>query len=114
MEYIDCSTCEENMNSFIDNKLVGEMLWQFLTHVQKCPECYEELEIRYLVADALGRIENGEAINLRSELARKIRVTKRAMYLHYFNEDILRILEIFSMIVVIFELIANIFPMYLK
>lgn len=102
------------MNSFIDNKLVGEMLWQFLTHVQKCPECYEELEIRYLVADALGRIENGEAINLRSELARKIRVTKRAMYLHYFNEDILRILEIFSMIVVIFELIANIFPMYLK
>ena len=103
MEYIDCATCEENMNSFIDNKLVGEMLWQFLTHVQKCPECYEELEIRYLVADALGRIENGEAINLRSELARKIRITKRAMYLHYFNEDILRILEIFSMVVIVYE-----------
>ena len=103
MEYIDCATCEENMNSFIDNKLVGEMLWQFLTHVQKCPECYEELEIRYLVADALGRIENGEAINLRDELAKKIRITKRAMYLHYFNEDILRILEIFSMVVIVYE-----------
>ncbi|MCR5301551.1 MAG: hypothetical protein K6E49_03825 [Lachnospiraceae bacterium] len=103
MEYINCETCEEYMNSFIENRLVGEMLWQFLTHVEKCPECYEELEIRYLVEDALGRLEDGEAINLRSELETKVRVTKRAMYTHYFSEDILRILEIFSMIIIVYE-----------
>ena len=103
MEYIDCTTCEQYIDDFIENKLVGEMLWQFLTHVEKCPECYEELEIRYLVADALGRLENGEAINLRSELEKKIRTTKRVMYVHYFNEDILRMLEIFSMIIIVYE-----------
>ena len=91
------------MNSFIENRLVGEMLWQFLTHVEKCPECFEELETRYLIAEALGRLENGEAINLRAELANKIRVTKRAMYFHYFNEDILRIFEIISMIIIVYE-----------
>lgn len=79
------------------------MLWQFLTHVEKCPDCFEELEIRYLIAEALGRIENGESINLRSELSRKIRVTKKAMYFHYFIEDVLRIVEIISMIVIVYE-----------
>ena len=92
------------MNSFIESSLVGEHLWQFLTHVEKCPECFEELEIRYLMAEALGRIEDGEAINLRNELSRKIRVTKKAMYFHYFLEDVLRIFEIISMIIIVYEL----------
>ncbi len=103
MEYIDCATCEQNMNAFIENKLVGEMLWQFLTHVEQCPDCFEELEIRYLIAEALGRLENGEVINLRRELSHKIKATKRAMYLHYFNEDILHVFEIFSMIIIVYE-----------
>ncbi len=103
MDYIDCATCEQHMNSFIENELVGEMLWQFLTHVEQCPECFEELEIRYLIAETLGRLENGEAINLRSELSHKIKATKRAMYLHYFNEDILHVFEIISMIIIVYE-----------
>ncbi len=104
MEYIDCNECELHMNSFVENKLVGEMLWQFLTHVEQCPECFEELEIRYLIAEALGRLENGESIDLRNELAQKIKVTKRAMYFHYFTEDVRRIVEIISMIVIVYEL----------
>lgn len=94
------------MNSFVENKLVGEMLWQFLTHVEKCPECFEELEIRYLIAEALGRLENGESIDLRNELAEKIRVSKRAMYLHYFHEDVLRLVEILSMIIIVYEMLG--------
>ena len=56
------------------------------------------------MAEALGRIEDGEAINLRNELSRKIRVTKKAMYFHYFLEDVLRIVEIISMIIIVYEL----------
>ena len=104
MEYIDCAECEQHMNSFIENRLVGETLWQFLTHVEKCPECFEELEIRYLIAEALGRLEAGESIDLRNELADKIRAMNRAMYFHYFNEDILRILEIISMVIIVYEM----------
>lgn len=96
MEYIDCRTSEQYMNDFVESKLVGEQLWQFLTHVEKCPECFEELETRFLIAEALNRLENGEAIDLRSELKNKIKFSKRAMYLHYFNEDVLRILEILA------------------
>jgi hypothetical protein len=103
MEYIDCTICEQNMNSFIENSLVGENVWQFLTHVERCPECYEELETRYLIAEALGRLEAGESIDLRKELQQKIKFTKRAMYFHYFNEDVLRILEVFSMIIIVYE-----------
>ena len=103
MEYIDCRQCEQHMNSFIDNKLVGENLWQFLTHVEQCPECFEELEIRYLIAEALGRLENGESIDLRNELSHKIKMTKKAMYFHYFNEDVRRILMILSMIIIVYE-----------
>ena len=103
MEYIDCTICEQNMNSFIENSLVGENVWQFLTHVERCPECYEELETRYLIAEALGRLEAGESIDLRKELQQKIKFTKRAMYFHYFNEDVLRVLEVFSMIIIVYE-----------
>ena len=92
------------MNSFIENRLVGENLWQFLTHVEQCGECFEELEIRYLIAEAIGRLENGESINLRSELFRKIKLAKRAMYFHYFNEDVRRILKIISLIIIVYEL----------
>ena len=92
------------MNSFIENSLVGENLWQFLTHVEQCSECFEELEIRYLIAEAIGRLENGESINLRSELYRKIQMTKRAMYFHYFNEDVRRVLKIISLIIIVYEL----------
>ena len=99
MEYIDCRTSEQWINDFVENKLVGEHLWQFLTHVEKCPECYEELETRYLVAEALSRLENGESFDLRNELKKKIKGAKRAMYFHYFNEDVLRMLEILSMII---------------
>ena len=104
MEYIDCNTCEQHMNSFIENRLVGEMLWQFLTHVEQCSECFEELEIRYLIAEAIGRLENGESINLRNELYRKIKLSKKAMYFHYFNEDVRRILKIISLIIIVYEL----------
>ncbi len=106
MEYIDCTTCEQNMNAFIENKLVGENVWQFITHVEKCSECYEELETRYLIAEALGRLENGESIDLRKELLQKIRYIKRAMYIHYFHEDALRIFEIFSMIIIVYEFLS--------
>lgn len=106
MEYIDCTTCEQHMNSFIENNLVGENVWQFLTHVEKCPECFEELETRYLISEAFTRLENGEPIDLRKELRQKIRLTKRAMYFHYFNEDARRILEVFSMIVIVYEMIG--------
>ena len=92
------------MNSFIENRLVGENLWQFLTHVEQCSECFEELEIRYLIAEAIGRLENGESINLRNELFRKIKLAKRAMYLHYFNESVRRILKIISLIIIVYEL----------
>ncbi len=104
MEYIDCRECELHMNAFIENKLVGEMLWHFLTHVEQCPECFEELEIRYLIAEALGRLESGESIDLRNELSAKIKATKKAMYFHYFNEDVRRTLKIFSMIVIAYEM----------
>lgn len=112
MEYIDCRTSEQCMNDFVESKLVGEQLWQFLTHVEKCPECFEELETRYLIAEALNRLENGEVIDLRRELKNKIKFSKRAMYLHYFNEDVLRILEIIAMLIAcyfLYNLLAGYF-----
>lgn len=103
MEYIDCRTSEQLMNDFVENKLVGEHLWQFLTHVERCPECFEELETRFLIAEALNRLENGESIDLRKELKNKIKGAKRAMYFHYFNEDMLRVIEIVSMIIICYS-----------
>ena len=40
----------------------------FLDHIDKCPECREELTIQFLVRTGMQRLEDGNTFNLKEEL----------------------------------------------
>ena len=112
-----CRNTELLMNDFIEHRLVGDDLWDFLNHLLTCPACYEELETKYLLSEALIRLENGETIELEKELKSQIIHSRRSLRLHRFCDCVYRTLEIISVIVVAFFLggfIEEIFKMYGK
>lgn len=97
-----CRRTELFMNDFIEHKLVGDDLWDFLNHILSCDACYEELETKYLLSEALARLENGETIELEKELRAKINYSIRSLRFHRVCDYIYRSLEIIAGIVVTF------------
>ena len=67
-----CSETEQFIQLYIDDQLTGPQLRDFLTHIESCPKCYEEMEINYLIKEALLRLEDGKTFDLRKELKQKI------------------------------------------
>lgn len=106
---INCSICEKNMDSFLDNELIGEHLFYFLDHIEQCPNCYEELETKYLLSEALTRLENGETINLKGELKHKLSVAMRIFKIHNFFEMMCLSLETIGSVIVAFEVVDMLF-----
>ena len=96
---MDCNTCENHIQAFLDRTLSGEDLRQFLLHVKKCSNCHEELETAYLVEVAIPRIEAGSAINLDKELSERLAAAERARLIHWVLSNMMRSVEVAAGIV---------------
>ena len=99
---IECRSVELYMNDFLEGTLIGDELWDFLNHVLNCNSCYEELETRFLLREALLRLEEGETLDLRRELRDKIKSARMALKLHRLGDIIYRTIEIVAGIVIAF------------
>lgn len=77
-----CSDTEQYIQMYIDDRLTGPQLREFLTHIEECPRCYEEMEINYLIKEALIRLEDGTTFDLRRELQQKIQGSKNCLLIH--------------------------------
>lgn len=108
IEQFNCRETEQKMNDFIESAITGEDMWYFLNHVLNCPACYEELETRYLLAEALSRVENGETINLRKEITNKIESARFILKVHRRTEIFARTIQVVALIAVAFALVNNI------
>lgn len=71
---MSCTKFQKNMNNFINDKMLMEDIDFFVGHAKNCKECYEELEINYMVNIGLDRIEKDEkaSFDLKGELEKKI------------------------------------------
>lgn len=70
--YMTCQESVQLIQAFVDDNLYGEELEEFLWHIDNCPNCYDEMEVSYLLKEALSRLEDGTSFNLTSELKTKI------------------------------------------
>ncbi len=77
-----CSDTEQYIQMYIDDRLTGSQLREFLTHIEECPKCYEEMEINYLIKEALIRLEDGTTFDLQKELQQKIQNSKNCLFIH--------------------------------
>ena len=65
---MDCKEVRRDINLFIDGKLNDDETLDFVEHIETCPDCKEELTIRYLVTEGMQRVEEGGAFDLNREL----------------------------------------------
>ena len=59
-------TCKETQSlvmDYINRELSGKELDCFLKHVRECQECYEELEIYYMIHVAMQRLDEKEQVS---------------------------------------------------
>lgn len=65
---MNCKDFEKMIPDFIEEKLEYRHLESFVSHAEECPECMEELNIQFLVAEGMVRLEMGGAFDLKKEL----------------------------------------------
>ncbi len=58
------------ITAFLAGELKHRELKQFLTHIEDCSECMEELTIQYLVMTGARLLEEGKSVDLGKELER--------------------------------------------
>lgn len=93
-----CQDAEQNIQHFIDDELTGEVLDEFLCHIDSCHNCYEELETSFLLKEALSRLENGETFDLSKELSSKLSNMRDSLELHNLLTAIRRTIDIVACI----------------
>ncbi len=79
---MDCKEFERLIPEFIGNRLDFLTLEQFRAHMDRCESCREELGIQFLVSEALQRLEEGDAFDLRNELDEKLSEAGRRIRFH--------------------------------
>ena len=104
----NCRQIEQYINDFISSTITGDELSDFLDHVERCSACYEELEIRYLLAEALDRVENGETINIKKEIRDKIRMARFLLKHHKLCGVLYRSVQLIAYVIVTYAFINNV------
>ncbi len=59
-----CKELERSIPQFLKDELTNGQLKQFLSHVESCEECKEELTIQILTQIGTKRLEDGQAFHL--------------------------------------------------
>ena len=69
---IDCKIIEKKIPQYLNNELSPYEMQVFLDHVKECPDCKEELTIRYMVSEGLTKAEQDNEYNLLHGLEEKM------------------------------------------
>lgn len=74
-----CREAEKLVQSYIDNTLSPKELEAFISHVSQCTECYEELEIYFIIQHAIRFLEDEEHgnFNMKALLAEDLKKKQR-------------------------------------
>ena len=57
---MECNKALSMIPQYIDHTLSDYELQKFLEHIDHCPECYDELEIAYMMTVAMDRLDHDE------------------------------------------------------
>jgi len=79
---MDCKEFEKLIPDFLGRKLDFLTMERFAKHMEECPGCSEELEIQFLVAEGMLRLEEGDAFDLQTELETQLEEARRKVKFH--------------------------------
>lgn len=97
---MDCKEFEKMIPDFIEHKLDFIAMEKFSKHREECPDCSEELEIQFLVAEGMLRLEEGDAFDLQNELETQLVEAKRKVRFHTNFLKLGMVLEVLAVLVI--------------
>lgn len=74
---MNCKDTDKMIPLFLTDQLNNKDLDKFLSHVDTCEECMEELTIQYLVMIGSSVLEEGKSFDLKGDLSRLLTEAKR-------------------------------------
>lgn len=104
---MNCKATERLIPLFLTDQLTNKDLASFLSHVDDCEECKEELTIQYLVMIGASLLEEGKSFDLRQALDSLIedylkRVRRwRALFLLSYVVEVLTILIVIIILMMV-------------
>lgn len=108
MVELNCKQTERLIPSFIKDEMDKRTEKQFLSHVEKCPSCHEELSIQFLVTEGMQRLENGNTFDLNKELKLKMATEKKHLQILdslqsglYVTETIAMLMAVLILLIVV-------------
>lgn len=79
---MNCREFQKKIPDIINGKVPDEQLEDVIEHVDTCHDCYDELEIYYVLQYGLKDTDNKQSMNFVGRLDRKIKKMKRHLK-HY-------------------------------
>lgn len=101
---MDCKETERMIPLFLEDNLDNQEMQEFLTHVNSCEDCREELTIQFLISVGLKRLEDGNTFNLAGELEQKLRDAGHKMKVRsslQWSALVLQVLVVIALIILI-------------
>ncbi|MBR5407446.1 MAG: zf-HC2 domain-containing protein [Lachnospiraceae bacterium] len=100
-----CQDMEKYITLFINDRLTGMRMKEFIEHIEECDSCFDEMETNFLLKGALKRLEEEGSYDLHGELMSKIRNTKRCVEVHEVVTMLRRVMLICAGMALLFELV---------
>jgi len=69
---MDCVKAQQLIKPYLDGYLSDRELEEFLTHVETCPDCFDELEVYFSVYRTLADVDEKGDYNFRKKLRGKM------------------------------------------
>lgn len=81
-----CLEFQQQISDFLDNQLSVDEMRSFVDHADECPECREELELRYMIQVGIleqNRDESGYGYDYGLQLSQILDRTRKALRRRY-------------------------------
>ncbi len=81
-----CLEFQQQISDFLDKRLTIDQMRSFVEHADECPECREELELRYMIQVGVleqNRDESGDGYDYGLRLSLILERTRKALRRRY-------------------------------
>ncbi len=93
---MECYEAEELVSGYINHTLNEGQMEDFIRHVRSCPSCYDELEMHFIVNEALNQL----SVDAETDLDFKILLEQdlKKSELHLIRQKLQRAVVIFTVL----------------
>lgn len=111
---MNCQVFQHNISKFVNDTINFEIMDDFLDHSKCCRECYDELEIFYMLSEGLDTIESDttKSFDLKGSLNTKLNNYSEIAYNYFKMRVISSVTSIGANIILLVAIILQIIQIF--